>query len=311
MNISSIVRGFSSIIRGFAVAALLCSGYTVSAQDAPQKTFTSPEDAVVALVEAADASDSNELRALFGPDGDKILFSGDPVEDERNREVFLVAYTEQAGLMAASPTSRILYVGYEDWPFPIPLVKDGQAWRFDTAAGAEEILVRRIGRNELSTIGVCQIYVAAQKEYAAGSHDSQSVGAYAQRMASSPGRHDGLYWRSEDPEELSPLGRLAAEAAAEGYRPPQGQPAPFHGYLFHILTGEGSKSDGRSYIVNGQMRGGFALIAYPAAYGVSGVMSFIVNQDGVVYQQDLGPKTAAVAADISRYDPASGWTEVQ
>jgi hypothetical protein len=301
----------SSIMRGFVVLALLCCQHMVRAQDASQKTFPSPEDAVVALVDAAAAGNINELRAIFGPDGDKVLFSGDPVMDKRDREVFLVAYAEGAGLMAASSTSRILYIGYEDWPFPISLVKVGQAWRFDTAAGAQEILARRIGSNELSTIGVCQVYVAAQQEYAAGSHDSRAMGAYAQRIASSPGKHDGLYWKSEDPEQLSPLGEFAAEAAAVGYRHAEGHATPFQGYLFRILTQEGSKDDARSYIVNGQMRAGFALIAYPAAYGVSGIMSFIVNQDGVVYEQDLGPRSASVAADITRYDPASGWTKVE
>ena len=276
-----------------------------------RKAFSSPEDAVVALVDAAASGNTDELRSLFGPDGDKVLFSGDPVMDKRNREVFLVAYAEQAGLLTASPTSRILYIGNEDWPFPIPLVKVGEVWRFGTAAGAQEILVRRIGRNELNTIEVCLVYVAAQREYAALSHDSHPMGAYAQKIASSPGKQDGLYWKSDDPEALSPLGEFAATAAAEGYRRSEGQPTPFHGYFFRILTREGSHENARSYIVNGQMRDGFALIAYPAAYGVSGVMSFIVNQDGLVYEQDLGPKTAALAADISGYDPASGWTEVK
>ncbi len=304
MNISSIMRGFS-------VAALLWSGQNVTAQDAQQKTFSSPEDAVVALVDAAATGNTDELRTLFGPDGDKVLFSGDPVMDKRNREVFLVAYAERGGLMSSSPTGRILYIGNEDWPFPIPLVKVGGVWRFDTAAGAQEILVRRIGRNELSTIEVCRVYVAAQREYAAQPHDLKPMGAYAKKIASSPGKHDGLYWKPENPEELSPLGEFAAKAAAEGYRRTDGQPTPFHGYFFRILTQEGSRDNARSYIVNGQMRDGFALIAYPAAYAVSGVMSFIVNQDGVVYEQDLGSQTAALAADIGRYDPATGWTEVK
>jgi hypothetical protein len=298
-------------MRGFSVAALLWCGQSVRAQDAQQKAFSSPEDAVVALVDAAATGNTGELRSLFGPHGDKVIFSGDPVMDKRNREVFLVAYAEQAGLMTASPTSRILYIGNEEWPFPIPLVKVGEAWRFDTAAGAREILVRRIGRNELSTIGVCLVYVAAQREYAALPHDSQPMGAYAQKIASSPGKHDGLYWKSEDPEELSPLGEFAATAAAEGYRHTKWQRTPFHGYFFRILTREVSHDNPRNYIDNGQMRDGFALIAYPAAYGVSGVMSFIVNQDGVVYEQDLGPKTAALAADISWYESGSGWTEVK
>ena len=240
--------------------------------------------------------------------------SGDPVMDQRSREVFLVAYGERAALMEDGPTRRMLYIGNEDWPFPIPLVKDGQTWRFDTAAGAQEILARRIGRNELSTIKVCQVYVDAQNEYAAAPHDFQPSGVYAQRFLSSPGKHDGLYWRSEGFEDQSPLGQFAADAAAEGYhRTPghsAGGPAPFHGYLFRILSAEGSAESPRSYIVDGQMRKGFALVAYPAEYGVSGMMSFIVNQDGLVYEKDLGADTAAVAVKISRYDPADGWNQV-
>jgi len=301
----------SSIMLSIPAAALLCCAYSARAHNAPQKTFAAPEDAVVDLVDAAGTNNTQELGALFGPDGAKVLHSGDPVMDERNREVFLVAYDERAKLMTDGPTRKILYIGNEDWPFPIPLVKEGETWRFDTAAGIQEILARRIGRNELSTIKVCKAYVAAQQEYAAETHDLKSTGVYAQRIASSPGKHDGLYWRSDDPDNASPLGELAASAAAEGYHRSAGQITPFHGYLFRILTGEGSKGDARSYIVDGEMRKGFALIAYPAKYGVSGIMSFIVNQDGLIYEQDLGPKTAAVAAAITRYDPASGWTQVE
>ncbi len=208
----------TSIIHVIAAATLLCVGQSALAQVAPQETFATPEDAVVALVEATQTSNSAELRAIFGPDGDKLIQSGDPVMDQRSREVFLVAYGERAELMEDGPTRRVLYIGNEDWPFPIPLVKEGQTWRFDTAAGAQEILVRRIGRNELSTIKVCRVYVDAQNEYAAAPHDFQPSGVYAQRFLSSPGKHDGLYWRSEGLVEQSPLGQFAADAAAEGYR---------------------------------------------------------------------------------------------
>jgi hypothetical protein len=299
----------SSILRGIAVTVLLCGGLSVLAQDAKQKTFANAEDAVVALVEATQANNTAELLGIFGADGRKVVSSGDPVMDRRNREVFLVAYAERAALMTVSPTRRVLYVGYEDWPLPIPLVQEGGAWRFDTAAGAQEILVRRIGRNELNAIDVCQVYVEAQREYAAEAHDGKPVGVYAQRIASTPGKHDGLYWRSEDPDALSPLGEFAAEAAGDGYRHTEGEPTPFHGYLFRSLGGQGkfAAGGGRSYLVNGEMRDGFALIAYPASYGVSGVMSFIVNQDGAVYQRDLGPQTAKSAAAISLFNPDSNW----
>jgi hypothetical protein len=290
----------SSMIGGFAIAALAAGSHPVLAQNAQQKTFATAEDAVVALVELDKAGDLKALRALFGPDADKVLVSGDPVMDERNREVFLTAYAERAGLMTVSATRSILYVGNEDWPFPIPLVKEGQTWRFDTSEGAQEILFRRIGRNELTTIRVCQAYVDAQKEYAAKAHDGKPAGVYAQRIASTPGKQDGLYWKSDDPEHRSPLGGFAAEAAAEGYRHVEGQPSAYHGYFFRILAGEG-----------GSAKAGFGLIATPAVYGSSGVMSFLVNQDGVVYEKDLGPNTSAAAAKISQFELDSGWQKTE
>lgn len=303
----------SSIMLRFAVVAPLCCGLSAVAQNVKQKTFATPEDAVVAVVDAAKAGNNNELLAIFGAEGEKLLSSGDPVMDQRSREVFLVAYAERAALMAAGPARRILYLGNEDWPFPIPLVKQGQAWRFDTTAGAQEILYRRIGRNELNTIGVCQTFVEAQKEYAATGHDGKPAGIYAQKFASMPGKQDGLYWKSEDPEALSPLGEFAAEAASEGYRRTEGQPTPFHGYFFRMLTAQGKSAErgARNYVVNEEMRDGFALIAFPAAYGVSGVMTFVVNQDGLVYQKDLGSETAKIALEISQFDPDTGWEKVK
>jgi hypothetical protein len=300
------------IARSIAVSAALCFTLAASAQDAKQKTFATPEDAVVALVEAGKAADGTALRALFGAEGDKLLSSGDPVMDQRNREVFLVAYSEQAALMAVSPTAAVLYIGNEDWPFPIPLIKEGTAWRFDTAAGAQEILYRRIGRNELTTIRVCRAYVEAQKEYAAKAHDGKPIGVYAERIASTPGKQDGLFWKSEDPEHMSPLGEFAAEAAAEGYKHVEGRPAAFHGYIFRILTGgESAGGAAASYIVNGKMRGGFALIASPAVYGSSGVMTFIVNQDGVVYEKDLGSETAKTVAAITEFKVDASWRQTE
>jgi hypothetical protein len=303
----------SSLIARVAAGALILCSFGAVAERSQQKTFATPEDAVVAFVDAAVAGNTQELLALFGPESQKVLFSGDPVMDQRNREVFLVAYAERAALMAVSPNRRVLYIGHEDWPLPIPLVKEGNAWRFDTSAGAQEILYRRIGRNELNSIDVAQVYVDAQQEYAAEAHDGKPAGAYAQKFASSPGKHDGLYWKSEDPEELSPLGEFAAEAAAQGYRSSDEQPTPFHGYLYRVLTAQGKSATGgeRNYIVNGEMRDGFALIAYPAAYRVSGVMTFIVDQDGVVYQKDLGAETSKIAADVNRFNPDSSWHKVR
>lgn len=288
-----------SIMRSFAIAALFCGVRPVLAEDVQQKTFASPEDAVVALVDAAKADNTNELRSLFGPEGEKVLVSGDPVMDQRSREVFLVAYSERAALMTISATQETLYIGNEDWPFPIPLVKENQTWRFDTAAGAKEILFRRIGRNELTTIRVCQAYVDAQQEYAAKAHDGKPAGLYAQRIGSTPGKRDGLYWKSDDPDQLSPFGNFAAEAAAEGYRRTAGGTKPYHGYLFRILSVEGESGTQP------------ALIAHPAAYGSSGVMTFVVNQDGQVFEKDLGPTTSAIAGEMSQFKPDSGWQKVE
>jgi len=300
-----------SSVGSIAIAVSLCCGQSSLAQAIKQTTFATPEDAVVALVDSDKASDAGALRALFGAEGETVLASGDPIMDQRNREVFLVAYAEQAMLMAVTPNSSILYIGNEQWPFPIPLVKEGQTWRFDTAAGVQEILFRRIGRNELTTIQVCRAFVDAQQEYAAQGHDGKSAGAYAQRITSTPGRQDGLYWKSGDIEQLSPLGEFAAAAAVEGDQR-VGRPAAFHGYSFRILTGEASSTDRAavSYVNNGEMRGGFALIAIPAVYGSSGVMSFMENQNGTVYEKDLGPKTTAIAADITQFEIDSSWKRV-
>jgi Protein of unknown function (DUF2950) len=304
----------ASITRSFGILMFLCCASFAFAQDGPQKTFANPDDAVVALVNAAKVGNTDELLTIFGSEGQKILSSGDPVMDRRDREVFLVAYSERAALKTVDSTHRLLYVGYEDWPFPVPLIKEGQAWRFDTSAGSQEILYRRVGANELNTIRVCEVFVEAQQDYAATAHDDKPASLYAQKFSSTPGKQDGLYWKSDDPDDLSPLGELAAEAASDGYRSADaGQPTPFQGYFFRILTSQGKAANrgARSYIVDGEMRNGFAMIAFPAAYGASGVMTFIVNQDGVVYQKDLGSDTAKLAAEISQFDPDSGWTKVK
>jgi len=280
-----------------------------SSGESAQKTFSSPEDAVIALVNAARLGNKQEMTAIFGPEGQKILASGDPVMDQRAVQVFLAAYAERAQLI--DENSRwTLIIGKEEWPFPIPLVKEQRKWRFDTAAGVEEVLFRRIGRNELSTITVCNTFVEAQKEYARKPHDGRPAGAYAQRFASTPGKQDGLFWKTEESEEPSPLGELAAQAAAEGYKRSGGRPVPFHGYYFRMLTAQGRDADGGAlnYVKDGEMRGGFALIALPAEYGKSGLMTFIVNQDARIHQKDLGPDTAKLAAEIKEFDPDPSWT---
>ena len=301
-------------LRLVVVATALVLGLTpLAAQTAAQKTFPTPEDAVVALVDAAQAKNMEELMAIFGPDGQKLLSSGDPVADQQAREVFLVAYQEGAWLEPAGAKKRTLYVGNEDWPFPIPLVKTTGGWQFDTAAGVKEVLYRRIGRNELSTIRACAAYVAAQKEYARQSRDGKPDGLYAQKFFSDPGKQNGLYWKVVGDEEASPLGELFAEATEQGYARREGKPTPFHGYFFRILTAQGKSAKGgaKSYITDGEMRGGFAMVAFPAEYGTSGVMTFIVNQDGVVYQKDLGPETAKIAGEMTEYDPDATWHRSQ
>ncbi len=277
-----------------------------------QKTFAAPEDAVMAMADAARAANTAELKAIFGPDGHRILASGDPVMDQVSVQKFLAAYDERARLVKEND-KRLLLVGKEEWPFPIPLIKDGKNWRFDTAAGETEVRCRRIGCNELSTIAVCRTFVEAQKEYAKKSHDGHADGAYAQRFASTPGKQDGLYWKTGPLEDPSPLGELVARAAAEGYHRPWDKPVPFHGYYFRILTAEGPNTYGgpRNYLQNGEMRGGFALIAAPAEYGYSGVMTFIVNHDGVVSEKDFGPGTAKIAAEITAYNPDATWNWVE
>lgn len=276
------------------------------------KTFSTAEDAVVAMVDAAREGNTAELSAIFAPEGQKILSSGDPVMDQNLIQVFLTAYDERAQL-SAEEGKRILLIGNEEWPFPIPLIQEGASWRFDAESGADEVLFRRIGRNELSTIEVCRTIVQAQQDYAKEAHDGRAAGAYSQKFASTAGKHDGLYWQTGESEAPSPLGGFTARAEAEGYRRSEDKPVPFHGYYFRILTAQGKNAEGgaRDYLKQGEMRGGFALIAVPAEYGNSGIMTFIVNQDGAVFQKDLGPDTAKLAAGIAAFDPDPTWNKVQ
>ena len=274
-----------------------------------QKTFASAEDAVVELVDAAKANDRARLDALLGPDGQKIMSSGDPVADQQAREVFLAAYAERAELVPEDGRT-VLNVGNEDWPLPIPLVKDGDRWRFDTAAAADEILFRRVGRNELSTIETCRKLVEVQREYASSGHDGKPKGAYAQKIISTAGKHDGLYWKSDDHATASPLGDFAAQAATEGYTPGD-KPQAFHGYFFRILTGRGATASGGelNYVVNGEMRRGFAILAYPAEYKNSGVMTFMVDDHGKVNEKDFGVDSPKLASEIRVFNPDSTWAE--
>lgn len=291
---------------------ILCVALVLAtAPAAAQETFKSPEDAVDALIGAAKSGDKSTILRILGPNGRGIVSSGDEVADRTTRENFVAAYDTKHSLSPDGAAKTDLIIGDDDWPFPIPLVSANGSWRFDTKAGLDEILRRRIGRNELAAIQVALAYVQAQNEYA--SLDPAGLGphAYAQHIVSSPGKKDGLYWPTTEGEEPSPLGDLAAQAATEGYKIGQ-RPIPYHGYYYRILKRQGGSAPGGAYdyVVNGKMIGGFALIAYPAEYGNSGVMSFVVNQDGTVFQKDLGPTTAKRARAIEAYAPDQSWTKV-
>lgn len=323
----------SAPIPSLALATLailaLQSGAPVAAQTTPRSAgaptttaptptvmqptrFASAEEAVQAFVAAVRADDTKALLAILGSEGRTLISSGDPVADRHVRARFVKWY-DQGSRLVASGSAMILRIGGNDWPFPIPLIEDRERWLFDVPQGREEIVARRVGRNELNTMQVALAYVDAQREYYAQDRDGDGVLEYAQRFASSAGRRDGLYWPSGGGRP-SPLGDLVAHAQAEGYQlGTTGRPTPFHGYLFRILTGQGDAAgDGAyDYVVRGHMIAGFGMVAFPAQYGVSGVMTFIVNHDGVVYQKDLGLTTTTVATAMRRFNPDGGWSKAE
>ena len=278
----------------------------------PPRRFPSAEDAVQALVAALRAGDTKALLAIFGSEARPLISSGDAVSDRHSREVFLHAY-DAGHKLVPNGASTVLRVGDDDWPFPIPLVKDAARWHFDPRQGRQEILARRVGRNELYTMQTCLAYVDAQREYYAKDRNGDGILEYAQQFASSPGQQDGLYWATAPGEPLSPLGDLVVRAHAAGYRRAKTGPTPYHGYFYRILTAQGPAApDGAyDYITRGHMIAGFALVAFPAEYGNSGVMSFIVNHDGVVYQKDLGPRTRAIASAMKTFNPDPTWTKAE
>ena len=314
-------QGHASRERCTLVAAALAMLLTApmapaqKAADSNQTRFAAPDAAVEALARAAQAKDQTALTAIFGPDRAKLL-TGDPVEDNKALERFAANLEKSHKLEKVSDTKLTLLVGEDNWPSPIPIVKDGSQWRFDTAAGLEEILNRHIGEDELSAILTCRAYVLAQWEYFTEANGTAQDGlaVYAQKFVSTPGKRDGLYWETPSGAKPSPLGSLVAQARAEGYAAGQPRPAgapkrPYHGYYFKILTRQGAHAPGGrfSYVINGNMIAGYALIAYPDKWGSSGIMTFIVNQQGRVYQKNLGPRTAQVAASIAEYDPDTSW----
>jgi Protein of unknown function (DUF2950) len=294
-------------LRNLAALALFlaaCLPVASMAQQQGQKTFASAEEASSALVAAAQNNDEKAMLEILGPSGKEIVSSGDDAQDAENRANFVRRYQEMHRLMREPDGTTTLYIGPENWPTPIPLVNKGSAWYFDTEAGKKEILFRRIGRNELSAIRVCQELVAAEKDYSM-QHDE-----YAQKVVSDEGQHNGLFWKTAESESPSPIGPLVAAAVADGSAKTL---TPYRGYYYRILTRQGKSSPGgaKSYIVNGKMTDGFALLAYPAEYGSSGVMTFMVDEDGVVYQKDLGAKTEALAKAMKEYNPGPGWEKAE
>jgi hypothetical protein len=288
------------------MAALLCA--TANAQQA----FKTPDEAASALAGAAKAGDPKAIVTVLGPDGADIASSGDPVADAATREKFVAAYDSKHQITMEGDSKAIMVIGQEDFPLPIPLVRKDGAWRFDTAAGREEILFRRIGKNELDAIQSSLAYVDAQNEYADKDRTGAGKGLYAQRIISSAGKKDGLYWPDAQNNDASPLGELVAKATTQGYRTGGGR-TPYHGYYFKILTKQGAAAPGGEleYVVKGKLIGGFALVAYPAEYRNSGVMTFIVNHNGTVYEKDLGPRTADLAERMTAYNPDSTWHKVE
>ena len=289
---------------------------SASPSPTPQATFDSADRAVDSLVSAVRERDTEQLKKILGPQSEDILSSGDPVADKNTLDTFLKAYDEKHQLVAGKEGSMAVVVGKSDWPMPIPVVQEGGKWRFDTEAGKEEILNRRIGRNELSTIQTCLAILDAQREYVSHDRDANGLCEYATRFISEPGKKNGLYWPTKENEPSSPLGPLAAAAAQEGYKPGQpvaGTPRAYHGYRFHILTRQGSSAPGGTldYVVKGKLIGGFAIVAWPADYGNAGIMTFIMNHDGIVYQRDLGEDTDKTAAAMIAYDPGPEWKKVE
>jgi hypothetical protein len=291
-----------------------CSTFAF-AQDVRQKMFKSPQQAFKAVVAAARANDTIELMAIFGPEGKEIISSGDAVADERARERFVRAAGEGITFSKLNNRTVRAVIGKDKWSFPVLIVKSGKEWLFSTKEGKEEILTRRIGRNELNTIEICLTYVTAQREYAAKDRTGDGVLQFAQHFMSSKGKKDGLYWDAATGEEMSPLGPLIVRASEEGYpvtRKNKGH-TPYHGYYFKILKRQGGNAPGgeMDYVNNGKMVAGFALVAYPAIYGVSGIMTFMVNQAGIVYEKNLGPKTGEIAKAVTQYDPDKTWTRAE
>jgi hypothetical protein len=291
----------------FSAALILCATSAATAQ----QSFKTPDEAATALVDAAKTGDRKAILSVLGPDGADIISSGDEVADAATRAKFVGAYDAKHSIANEGNDKAVMVIGQEDFPVPIPLVRSKDMWQFDTAAGRDEILARRIGKNELDAIQSSLAYVDAQNEYAEKDRTGTGANIYAQRIVSQPGKKDGLYWPTAQGEDPSPLGELVADAAARGYKVGGGR-TPYNGYYFKILTKQGAAAPGGEleYIVHGKMLGGFALVAYPAEYKNSGVMTFIVSHTGTIYQKDLGPATSKLAERMTTYNPDKSWQQV-
>jgi hypothetical protein len=282
------------------------------AAEGAQTRFTSPDEAAEALVAATRADDLKTMLAILGPGSKDVISSGDSVADNASRDKFVASYEKKHSLVAGKAGAMILHIGADDWPMPIPIVRKGNSWVFDIGKGKREILNRRIGRNELHVIDLIDAYVDAQHEYASMDCRGNGTVEFAQRFISSPGSHDGLYWEAREGEQQSPLGPLIAQAAKEGYRA-EDNLSPFHGYIFKILKGQGKHAKGGpyKYVVKEKMILGFALVAYPAEYGNSGVMTFVVNQEGTIFEKNLGSNSRRLAEAITVYNPDKSWKMVK
>jgi len=302
------------IVLALIIACAGCSNKSYKADTPSAKTFTSPDDAGNSLLEVAKSGDQDAVLGIFGPGSKEIVFSADPVQDKAAVATFVASYEAMHRWRKMPDGSQILLIGADNLAFPIPLKKkESGQWAFDIAAGRDEILARRIGRNELAVIDVCGALADAQAEYFSQGHNDGKTKHYALKFISDPGTQNGLYWQSSEGQPRSPLGPLVAFASTEGYKAQANSHVPFHGYYFHMLNRQGSHAQGgaKDYMVDGKMVNGFAFIAYPAEYGNSGVMTFIINQDGALFQKDLGKTTAETAAAINEFDPESGWVPVE
>ena len=302
----------STRLAGLLVAFLCALPFPLAAQE--QRVFSSPVDAATALFAAVKSGDTAALESILGPDSQQLLSSGDPVADKNSLAQFASEWDQMHRLAYDDQGRVIIYLGSDNWPAPIPIVKKDGGWVFDTAAGKDELIYRRIGRNELYTIGVLENLNSAQREYQSEDHDGHQFAKY---ILSEPGKQDGLYWEAAEGSPASPIGPLIADAASQGYKVQKhaenATAAPFHGYFYKVLNRQGNDAPGgaKNYLVDGKMTGGFAFLAWPAEYRSSGVMTFMINQDGVIVQKDLGPDTATIAKDMSAFDPDSSWEQVE